>query len=227
MLNIPKIELSSDSKYKGAFSVYEDMYNESVAQIKKHASGKMPKPPLETASILLFTKAVKSFGAIAILVDSGYCEDAMVIIRTLAELAIQWAYIHTGDKNEIEKRAQQYIDFDEVEQERIQMKIQLADKDKTNIDLQTSKREQFKKKYGIKRKGFPSFFSGKSIEVMAAEIKNEDLKKLFKAIYSFYSIPAHSGPRSHIFYMEIDTNMDFSLFFMPSDNNIQWITTTV
>lgn len=204
MVNIPKIDLSSNSRYKEFFSVHEDMYNESVEQIKKYASGKGTKPPLEGISLLLFTKAIKSFGAMIILMDNGYCEDAIFILRTLAELAIQWEYICTGSTEEIENKAKQYIDFVSSESERINSAIQ-------DIDSHEPK----------KNKNFPNFFSQKSMNKMADEIKNVNLKSIFK-LYSFYSAPSHSGPYSSMFYLEIDKDFNFSSNYSPSDKNIQF-----
>lgn len=204
-MNISKLKLSADSKYMEFFFAHEEFYREAIKQIEKYGAGKGPKPPLEAISILLFAKAIKSFAAMVILMDSGYCEDAIFLLRTLAELAIQWEYICTGNAKEIEGKAQQYVDFAFSESERINLAIQEIHGNKLK-----------------KNKHFPNFFSKKSMKKMADEINNEHLKRIFK-FYSFYSAPSHSGPYSYKFYLEIDKDFNFSACYLPSDKNIQFI----
>ena len=95
--------------------------------------------PVEAATVALFAKATKTFGAIQLLCKSGYGEDAAVLLRVLLENCIVVRYI-AEDKSGA--RAKTYFQYHDILRQQALQRIKkrkLWRRVHPTIDLKTEK----------------------------------------------------------------------------------------
>jgi len=148
-------------------------------------------------------KAIKTFRAIQCLIESGYGEDAAVLLRCQLELLIDFLYMAKENQNE---RAKKYIYYCYILEEKL-----LRELSHSNLfyevyeKIPEERKIELKEKYEEHKKLYPNkrWWSNKSIEEMSNDVGLND----YYTLYRFWSDYVHTSVECSRSYIEIDDNI--------------------
>jgi hypothetical protein len=166
----------------------------------------------------LLAKAAKTHEAILLLATNGYGEDAIILTRSLFNLAVVISWIFKGPS----QRLDAYAAYDVVSKAKLGRKIVASQSTATIIpevyELYQNRRSEwedgerdFKDQYYSKRPGW----SGKSIEEMANEV---GLGGTYATFYTLASDIEHSNPASISNYLHDQPDGSKYVSAMQSEN---------
>ena len=180
--------------------------------------------PREFISSFLMSKAYKTQNAMLILCESGYGEDATVLVRTIFEIMVNLLYIL---QDETDERAYRYINYDWILRRKmyryVKSKPEVFEKMKTDgrhkdwkeiIDEVEKRAGEVDAKYGYKG----NQWSDKNIHEMASSVGRQDASD---TIYRLQCQFSHSLSRVANDYGKDNGSDGFEYFVGPSENWVE------
>lgn len=164
-------------------------------------------------------KSSKSFGAIRVLCDQGYGEDANILCRSLYENLIYIEYISKGDKESLSK---EYIEYNIITRKQglnnlfkqVDTYKNEISNNRENIDEINDEYNKFILKYPKYKKNKKLFAN--NIEWLVKEINDGDLLWYYNIVYWLSSLFVHSRPAIANIMVEINNDI-FEVSSGPSD----------
>jgi len=207
-------------------------FNEELRKIAELALDNHPQPEnlQQAQAVLAFGKGYKTHGAILILCEKGYGEDAAILSRSLLELSLSTVYIMEDTTGLAAKR---YFEYDYILREKmykylvtkddlkkeLEEKIESFEGHNATIKEVQEKAAEVKLGYSKKELGRNNW-SGKTVKEIASAVGREDL---FHTVYSLQCSLSHSDASvANNYYKEEE-----EVSFIEIGSSENWISTTL
>lgn len=171
-----------------------DLAEKLLSQVKSVAASDPEEFAYKGAMLFFFCKAYKSFQATQLLWREGFEEDALVLVRTIFELALQAQYMYEDPK----PRARLFTEHDPVTRYRYYLKLKSLNEREMlgRIEVRSDELEELKAYYESLRGKYPGKnWWGNSIEWLAEQL-GKHTETRYTAIYWMQSNLVHSGVTS-------------------------------
>lgn len=209
--------MQQQPKIEEMFQIGIDLAEKVVAKMNSLNASDEEEFVYKGSMFFFFCKAYKSYQAIRVLWREGFAEDALIIARTIFELALQGRYMQEDPK----PRARLFVEHDPVVRYRYYQKLKRSGDTifLPAIESRTQELSELKQQHDRLKAKYPENkgWWGQSIAWLAKHL-GKNMETQYATIYWIQSNLVHSGSPAAKEYMKEDQGaLKINCYPTPSD----------